>query len=148
MMTTLRERALVRFEEKIDKTESCWFWTAYVCKTTGYGQFWDGTILVGAHRFSYGVKHGSIPVGLVLDHLCRTRSCVNPEHLEPKTSRENTFAAGSVSTAATNKSKTHCKRGHEFSKENTYISRNSRTCKACFKINERKYKKTGKLCKI
>lgn len=75
-----------RFLSKIKKTDSCWEWTAYI-HPGGYGRF-GVTIapkskkIVYAHRFSYELFNGDIPEGKVIDHLCRNRSCVNPEHLE------------------------------------------------------------------
>jgi hypothetical protein len=66
----------------------CWLWQ--LCKTPGgYGQHYDGTRLVVAHRWYYEQHVGPIPYGLDLDHLCRVRECVNPEHLEPVTRGEN-----------------------------------------------------------
>jgi hypothetical protein len=69
----------------------CWIWTGYVHVTTGYGQFGNsvshGTNL--PHRIAYQYLVGPIPKGLHLDHLCRVRTCVRPEHLEPVTPREN-----------------------------------------------------------
>ena len=66
----------------------CWLWTAYLYK--GYGRFNGGQgRIVEAHRFAYELAKGAIPSGLVLDHLCRVTSCVNPDHLEPVTIAEN-----------------------------------------------------------
>lgn len=67
----------------------CWEWSGSVIKSTGYGQVWaDGTNHL-AHRVVYELLIGPIPEGLQLDHLCRNRRCVNPEHLEPVTGKEN-----------------------------------------------------------
>jgi hypothetical protein len=76
--------AYERFIEKVDKTENCWNWTASK-KKKGYGQF-DETL---AHRWSYEYYKGSIPDGLQIDHLCKNTSCVNPDHLEAVTLKEN-----------------------------------------------------------
>lgn len=71
----------------VDPTTGCWDWTGYVTPK-GYGRFLrDGEQL--AHRVFYKRRHGSIPQGAVLDHLCRNRRCVNPDHLEPVSNREN-----------------------------------------------------------
>lgn len=87
-----------RFWKKVNKTEGCWIWTAST--TGGYGQFWTGTHTVRAHRWSFEQAHGPIPEGLVLDHLCRNRACVRPEHLRACSQRQNVFAPGSQSPAA------------------------------------------------
>jgi hypothetical protein len=75
-----------RFMSKVDKTDTCWNWKAYIAPG-GYGKFGITTApkikkIMYAHRFSYELLNGKIPEGKVIDHLCRNRSCVNPEHLE------------------------------------------------------------------
>ena len=77
-----------RFLKKINKTNSCWLWTGRLYKE-GYGEFGWNNGHGRAHRFSYTYYKGKIPNGLVIDHLCRVRSCVNPDHLEAVTIREN-----------------------------------------------------------
>lgn len=68
----------------------CWIWTGELNRN-GYGRVWRLGRRVMAHRAMYELLVGPIPEGLVLDHLCRVRCCVNPKHLEPVTVRENTI---------------------------------------------------------
>lgn len=127
-----------RFIAKVDKTDTCWLWTAAMTPL-GYGRFRAGRLLQ-AHRWSYEYHVGPIPDGLVLDHLCRTPRCVNPDHLEPVTHRENILRGETV--AAHRAAQTHCKRNHEFTPENTYIQMRrgfpSRHCCECARWHERK----------
>lgn len=71
-----------RFWAKVDRTSGCWLWTASR-DLNGYGQFWNGERVVPAHRWAYENFVEAVPVELVLDHLCRNRACVRPEHLDP-----------------------------------------------------------------
>ena len=133
-----------RFWAKVNKDgdNGCWVWTA-ATSDTGYGTFnAGGGKFMGAHRFAYLELVGAIPAGLVLDHLCRNRSCVNPEHLEAVTQRTNMLrgVAPAAQVIATQK----CKRGHDFS--DAYVaSRGSRRCRTCERILARKRRnKTGR----
>lgn len=113
-----------RFWPKVEKTADCWLWTGYVDRG-GYGKFNRGdNQMVQSHRFSYEQTVGPVPDGLELDHLCRVKHCVNPAHLEPVTHDENMRRRAEAQT--------HCKWGHEFTTENTRISRRGfRICRAC-----------------
>ncbi len=85
-----------------------------------------------AHRAVYEWLVGPIPDGLQIDHLCRNPGCINPSHMEPVTPRENVMRGDTI--AAENAAKTHCKHGHEFTAENTYVwpkKPNSRSCRRC-----------------
>jgi hypothetical protein len=84
---------------------------------------------------AYELAIGPIPEGLTIDHLCRNRGCVNPAHLEAVTNRTNLLRGDGI--AALNARKTHCKRGHEFTPENTYVWREgTRACRACHTAQE------------
>lgn len=89
-----------------------------------------------AHRMAYELLVGPIPPGLTIDHLCRTPSCVNPEHMEVVTIGVNTLR--SDNPPAMNARKTHCKRGHEFTPENTYVPPSGRrVCRECARAHGR-----------
>ncbi len=83
-----------------------------------------------AHRLAYTEEYGSIPEGLVIDHLCRNRACRNVEHLEAVTSRENVLR-GPTTVAAINTVKTHCPQGHAYDEANTRVYEGHRHCRAC-----------------
>jgi hypothetical protein len=89
-----------------------------------------------AHRIVYEGLKGVIPTGLQLDHLCRCRWCVNPEHLEAVTAYENTMR--SRSPAAINARKTHCVKGHELSGDNVFFVEGWRRCRACSRVSSKK----------
>lgn len=132
-----RRPALERFLEKIAPGENgCIVWVGGL-NGAGYGQFYEGrtsTDQTGkgyAHRWAYKHYVGPIPEGLHLDHLCRNRACVNVNHLEPVTLRENLLRG--VGPSARHAQKTHCPAGHAYSGDNLRISPSTgaRFCRAC-----------------
>lgn len=136
----------VRFQRFFNKTEGCWVWQGSL-SGEGYGQFSLGGKCTLAHRYSYEIAKGNIPRGLVIDHLCRNPSCVNPSHLECVKMAENT-RRGLLHIVIKEKwaAKTLCKRGHPFSGDNLMIDyRGKRQCKACqrMKANEWKVRHRG-----
>jgi hypothetical protein len=108
----------------------CWIWSR-AFNGAGYpSTMWLNGKVVLAHRASYLIFKGPIPDGLEIDHLCRDKRCVNPEHLEAVTRQTNLLRG--TGFAARHARQTHCKRGHEFTDANTYISaRGERVCRTC-----------------
>lgn len=101
-----------RFWNRVEKTDTCWYWTGRH-DDSGYGYIqWQGRTW-RAHRLSYTVHVGPIPARMVIDHLCRVRQCVRPEHLEAVTSRVNTLR-GSVRMPPWRKDRTVCPWGHDL----------------------------------
>lgn len=96
-----------------------------------------------AHRLSYRIFVGPIEKGLVIDHLCRNRACVRPDHLRQVTHQENILAG--VGATAMHAKKTHCKHGHEFTPENTYRGPKGRGCRTCRTLYRKlHFARTGK----
>lgn len=124
-----------RFWEKVTKhQEGCWEWTGAI-NGHGYGHIKIEGRMVPAHRVAYEFLVNPIPEGLDLDHLCRTRHCVRPTHLEPVTRRTNILRGKNFSAHYARQ--THCKRGHEFTPENTYEWGTSRHCRTCRRERDR-----------
>lgn len=107
-------------------------------KNTGYGIWRKNGVSIYAHRLVYELLVGKIPQGYTIDHLCRNKACVNPQHLEAVTQRVNVMRSDAPTSI--NAQKTHCSNGHEFTIENTYRRKDGRRiCKACEKTYHRQY---------
>jgi hypothetical protein len=123
---------LERFERYVmpEPNSGCWFWMGGL-SAGGYGQitFSNPKTTKKAHRVAWELHRGPVPAGLELDHLCRMRSCVTPDHLEPVTRRENTLRGEGVTSQ--NAHKTHCVNGHPLSGRNLLVKSGWRTCRAC-----------------
>jgi hypothetical protein len=117
-----------QFWDSVDASGDCWVWTRSD-NGHGYGvmESKDGDRM--AHRMSWEILVGPIPEGLTLDHLCRNRRCVNPDHLEPVTRGENVLRG--VGPAAMHARQTQCVNGHAFTEDNIYHWRGARYCRAC-----------------
>lgn len=118
-----------------EPNSGCYIWLGAV-NTHGYGhlkfkgKYWQ------AHRLAYEQTKGPIAPGLVIDHLCRNRACINPDHLEPVTNAVNVLRGNNI--AASRAAQTHCKRGHKFTAENTYRSgRSGRMCLTCQRLRHK-----------
>lgn len=137
----MRRPAVDRFAERIALTDTgCIEWIAGR-NNKGYGTFAsEGKRTVVAHRWSYEHRFGPIAPGLVIDHLCRNTSCVNPDHLEAVTQQENLLRA--VGIGKHNTEKTHCPKGHPYAGDNLYIppSRPNRMCRTCRRDAKRQAK--------
>lgn len=136
-----------RFMSRVQKTETCWLWTGGR-DHGGYGSARWGTTVLKAHRVAYGHLVGPIPAGLVLDHLCRIRHCVNPAHLEAVTLEENNRRGNAVRDYSkrnyrnANMLKTHCIHGHPLAGNNLYVygENGRRRCKTCATGRQRIYR--------
>ncbi len=129
-----RKSGVDYIEEARGYVTPCWIWQRAVDQR-GYGHVHTRVKTTGAHRVVYEQHRGPIPDGLVLDHLCRVPACVNPDHLEPVDTRTNILRGSAPNIVLSRANK--CKRGHEYTPENTYYRRNgTRTCRAC----ERRWK--------
>jgi len=129
---TVIDRVFAHVSEVLDN--NCWLFEGSKDKA-GYGKIrrFRGSMCL-AHRVMYEELIGEIPEALVLDHLCRTRNCVNPDHLEPVTQQENIKRGlGQGPALAALRNKTQCINGHSYTKENTYHhpKTNARNCKKC-----------------
>jgi len=143
----LRERLPPRLAAKIGPltANGCIPWMA--AKTNGYGVVQYAGTLRRAHRVIYELTRGAIEPGKELDHLCRNRACINPDHMDPVRQAENNRRSNSRS--AQHARQTHCLRGHEFTPENTYTrSRGHKTerfCRACSRMRDAgRYRRTKK----
>ena len=120
------------FWNRVEITETCWLWTSHLTNA-GYGNFQSPYLNTRlAHRISYLWLIGPIPAGLELDHLCRSRRCVNPDHLEPVTHSVNTMRGQEARGRAVTQNPV-CRKGHAYTEANTYWNptKNARSCRKC-----------------
>lgn len=123
----------------------CMLWTG-ATQPNGYGSFGlrKGKV-VRAHRFSYALSNGEIPVGLEVDHLCSVRNCVAPLHLDAVTRQVNVRRSGHADALRRRgAARTHCRRGHEFTPNNTYQTGHGRSCRECQREHCRAYRQRKK----
>ena len=141
-----RKNPQALFWRKVKKLESgCWEWEG-LTDSKGYGLFGSGSrlgITRLAHRIAYEWRKGPIPDGMQLDHLCRNHACVNPNHLEVVTCKQNINRSTLVGKVwgEHQKALTHCINGHPFDFFNTYyrLDGSGRSCRACNRERMRRY---------
>ena len=123
---------LSRLKDNADTSNpaACWIWTGRTDRD-GYARFGSGGL---AHRMAYIAFKEPIPEGHEIDHLCRTRACVNPDHLEAVTKAVNTLR--SLAPSAINAREVRCIHGHPFTEANTLYGKNGRrTCRTCLRAS-------------
>jgi hypothetical protein len=149
-----------RFWRKVEKTDSCWLWTAQITPK-GYGRFYLDGRNRGSHEVAYELFIGPIPAGLEIDHTCHSNSdctyvnedcphrrCVNPDHLEAVTHAENLSRRNGTSGPAP---KTHCLEGHPLSGDNLIIRHRSsggklrRECRTCSVDQTKRWRAANKV---
>lgn len=144
-VTELTSKALVewpeRFRNKVAISDGCWEWIAYRDARTRYGRYnrGSGEGAAWAHRMSLELLGIDIPDGMQVDHLCRNRGCVRPDHLEVVSVSENVLRG-----RMGNEGSGVCRAGkHPWIPENIYYSRSNgaRYCRECKK--EWSHSKTG-----
>jgi hypothetical protein len=138
--------AVERFLEFVSvAADGCWLWTG-TTTAKGYGMFFPGASgprMQSAHRWAYEHYVGPIPDGLQIDHLCRNRRCVNPEHLEVVTARQNQERSPFDPAK-----RTHCPQGHPYDEANTYVSPNGRrNCRICARAARSAYQARKELAR-
>ena len=128
-----------RFWAKVDRRlNGCWTWRAAL-QRNGYGTFGVGRKMVPAHRVAWALANGSIPFGMNVDHLCRNRSCVRPDHLEAVTSRENSLRGAHPQFTAHRELR--CTRGHDLSTDDAYavMANGGKRCKECQRMRNKRW---------
>lgn len=124
----------IKLHVALDADSGCWVWQLALVPRTGYGCLSVDGKLLRAHRASYEAFVGPIPDGMQIDHLCRNRACVNPQHLEPVTAQVNNWRS-----PLTHGKETHCPYGHAYDDANTYRDPRGmrRQCKTCRNVYRR-----------
>lgn len=151
-MLDISSALLKRFWAKIQKTDECWIWVGARKRKDGHGVFYVGggntaPVFENAHRTSWMIHNGPIPDGMYVCHRCDYPPCVNPAHLFLGTQGENMRDA-SDKRRTHFLALTHCKNGHEFTPENTFLrartdgqigGRVIRVCRTCRQKYNREY---------
>lgn len=123
LLATLFDRCLP------EPNSGCWLWERGL-NSAGYGMHAQRRVMRLAHKLAYEAINGAVPQGLELDHLCRVRCCINPDHLEAVSRRTNTLRG--ETRPAENVLKDRCPKGHPYAGGNLYTRANGhRVCRAC-----------------
>ena len=143
--TLMSPRDLARFWAHVEtQPNGCWQWMG--CKDwKGYSHFYlHKHVSKIGHRIAYEHWKGRILEGLTIDHLCRNRACVNPDHMEAVTNRENVLRG--IGLTAQNARKTHCTRGHILAGSNLYIHpEGRRRCRTCQRQSQARHRQKRNL---
>lgn len=127
----------IRFAEHVRKSDGCWTWRG--ANVRGYGQMHVAGVTVLATHVSWWLhRKTQVPKGMCVCHSCDNPSCVRPDHLFLGTQAENLADMVSKGRKFIQPKRTHCKRGHEFTAENTYVTAKGRTCRECQNAPRRK----------
>jgi hypothetical protein len=142
-----QEPPMERFMKKTKRLGGCLQWQGAL-DAYGYGIFWFEGKSVRAHRWAYIQKFGPVAEDRVMDHLCRNRWCVNPDHLEPAGNIEN-FRRG-WGYRLQNGMTDRCIHGHEYTPENTYVrpSTGHWQCRTCIRARKRALREAAKERKL
>lgn len=123
---------------RLSSESNCWTWTKKL-NPKGYGVFRVGRDRVKAHRYSWSLNRGDIPSGMVIDHLCENKACVNPSHLNLCTQRVHLLR---YSDTRCGFRKSHCIHGHPLSGDNLVLGvRGHRLCRECRRLYRLKWRK-------
>jgi len=137
-MKSLQNRIAARYA--VDSSTGCWNWTGNL-SGRGYPRIQVNGTPRGAHRISMELAGNPVPSGMVADHICRNRICINPDHLRAVTPLQNTLE-NSLAPTAINKRKTHCVNGHELTPDNIIWQRKTRRhCRKCMNIENARHKR-------
>ena len=130
---------LERFEEHTipEPMGGCWLWSG-ACSSSGYGGFWVNKRMIAAHRWAYEHFVGPIPAGMCVCHKCDIKSCCNPDHLFLGTYADNAHDCVKKGRHP-QKSKTHCRNGHQLSGDNLHNRANG--WRECFICYQKRYQK-------
>jgi hypothetical protein len=139
LMERLWDKSVLTPSPNPNLRDFCWVWLG--SKTGGYGQISVDYRPWRLHRFVYETLKSSIPDGKILDHLCRVRTCWNPNHLELVTNKENVLRG--IGVTAINAAKTHCHMGHLLAGGNLIENANRRNCRTCKNERQRERRRSA-----
>lgn len=140
MVAKIPDDAWVKQDRYEIQSNGCWNWKGHL-GSGGYGRCNNRAGQSLAHRAFYTILKGDIPDGMQLDHLCRNRMCVNPDHLEPVNQKDNQLRGVLARGKPNSTRKDFCRRGHPMKGDNVRYYKNGkytlRMCVACNHIRNR-----------